>query len=114
MKSQERIALIFLGSVVGMAGVAYARGRRGGELLTDAMLYGLAVGAAGNSLWYAAAGENPLAGIIPNPADFGRVPREAVKMLTSVDSDILSPMVKAGVKVALAPEDHHYVNQDAE
>ena len=113
MKSQERVALLYLGSVLGMGAVAYMRGRRGTDLITDSVLYGLAVGTGANALWYTASGENPLAGVLPNPDAFAQMPKTAVRLLTQVDPDVLlRPMNAMGVKIAESPSDPNVVTQE--
>ena len=115
MKTQDRIALLYAASILGMGGVAYARGRRGMDLLTDAALYGLAVGTAANGLWYVASSEEPLSGWLPSQSQMGSMSERAVKLLTNVDaSSLYKEMKTSGVKIAPVPDDPSIVAQDEE
>jgi hypothetical protein len=131
MKTQERVALLFGLSFLGMGGMSYMRGRRGVDLLTDTALYGLAVGTAVNGAWWmaewtsasAVTESNPgflsgfLSSAVMNGAHggMGALSSQAVKMLSQVNSnDLYSSMKAHGVKVAPVPDDPNVVTQDSD
>jgi hypothetical protein len=128
MKKAERVALVYGVSLIGMGAVAYARGRRGMDLVTDGFLYGLVAGTAVNGAWFVASGEASSAvASIPNPFDglpglgamfmgenpMGTLPRQAVNLLAAINQDELyAPKKAAGVTVGPVSGDPHMVNQD--
>lgn len=132
MKKAERAALIYGVSLLGMGTISYVRGRRGMELVTDSILYGLVTGTVVNGVWFAASGEaseavasipNPFSGLSlggllsSNPAKhaMGTLPRKAVAMLEAINQDELyAPRKAHGVTVGPVEGDPHNVNQDEE
>lgn len=110
MKTSERTALIYGLSFLGATAISYAvGGKRGKELVTDAVIWGVAGGTVANLAWASASGE--VSETLTN-GFLGATPQAAVKLLAQSSPDF-TPGKRDGVKVGVAPEDPYIVNLDA-
>lgn len=115
MKPVEKFALVYGLSAFGVGVASYWKGRRGTELLYDTAVYGGMAGTAINVILYATS-EGGIArdnGEYEDLTGTGTLPREAVRLVQSIDSDRLyAPMKANGVKVAPVSDNPSIINQD--
>jgi hypothetical protein len=129
MKTAERVALIYGVSVAGAAAVSFLRGRRGGELASDAALHGAVLGTGLNLVgWLASNSEDSWEveeigpetaavqnhGEPPNYSTTGVLSDDAVTYLMELDADgLYAPMRTGGVKIDALPQNPSLIAQDA-
>ena len=122
MKTADRIALIYAAGLVGAGSVSYYRGRRGSEMFSDIVVYGLVTGTALNVaslLVLQDADIGALTNPLPNPfavlnraKDMGKMSKRAVNLLKGVDPKLYENFKENGVKVDSIPRNPSVVNQD--
>lgn len=122
MKTSHYIGLCYVVSIGAAGGVAYLRGKRGLELVTDAALYGGALGTTTAVIGYLSRRPNqavakpnftlnPLKVATSNA--MGKLSKGGFKLLANLDTDRLYANMKAnGVKVAPLPDNPSIVVQD--
>lgn len=128
MKTSHKIALAFGLSLIGAGTVAYLRGRTNKELVQDTVLHGLLIGSGFSVAIWLSALNSPEQAVtsMPNPSfldralalvngatRMGNMSKEAVKLLSQVNSDSLyGPWRDSGVKAAPTPDDEYTVHQE--
>tara|TARA_Y100000034_G_scaffold54042_1_gene66260 strand:+ start:67 stop:423 length:357 start_codon:yes stop_codon:yes gene_type:complete len=114
MTGTDRIALIYGVSILGAAGLSWARGRRGfAELTREAFLHGALVGTGLNVVAWLA-DDHQVALTNRGQADckpMGKVTSKGVKILSQIQPDHLYKAAKfAGMEIGPAPEDPNIVS----
>lgn len=111
MNQRERIMMIYAASMGGAGLVSYLRGRRGPDVVYDAMWQGALVGTVGViGDMYLNEGSFALTNGEHDP--HGTLSDEAIRVLDEVNPEVYEPMRSHGVKIADSPENLSIVNQD--
>lgn len=122
MKMSDRVVMLYAVGFAGAGAVSFYRGKRGNEMFSDVVIYGLVAGTALNVaslLVYEDADFEALTNPMPNPfavlnraTDMGKMSKRAVNLLKGVDPKLYENFKENGVKVDSIPRNPSVVNQD--
>lgn len=123
MTKAERTALIYALCTASSGAVSYYRGRRGWDLFSDTLIFGVVSGSLGNSAAfvydYVVEEDDAEHYALPNSSeqidytDMGKLPNEAVDLLRSLPyTDMYKSRKVNGVTIGEIPQNPSIVIQD--